>query len=115
MDIGLWAAIFGAAGMIFALGLYFAIKRQGAGTPRMQEIALAIHTGAMAFLKREYSILSVFVVVVAALLYWGIGWQTSLAFVAGALCSILAGLSGMQRPEHTVRERHSWSRSTAAP
>jgi K(+)-stimulated pyrophosphate-energized sodium pump len=100
MDIGLLAAIFGAAGMIFALVLYYAIKRQGAGTTKMQEIAQAIHTGAMAFLRREYSILSIFVVVVAALLSWGIDWQTAMAFVAGAVCSILAGLSGMQAATH---------------
>jgi K(+)-stimulated pyrophosphate-energized sodium pump len=49
----------------------------------------------MAFLKREYSNLSIFVVVVAALLAWGIGWQTALAFVSGAICSVIAGLSGM--------------------
>src|SRR5437867_10122024 len=62
----------------------------------MIEIAGAIHTGAMAFLRREYSILVGFIVVVAALLSIAIGTGTALAFVAGALCSMLAGFIGMK-------------------
>jgi len=100
MDFGLLAATVGAAGMIFALTLYFSIKRQESGTPRMQAIAEAIHAGAMAFLKREYSILSLFVLVVAVLLATGINWQTAIAFVSGAVCSVIAGLSGMQAATH---------------
>lgn len=96
MDIGLIAAIAGAAGLVFALILFISMKSQPAGTERMIEIADAIHDGAMAFLKREYSILAVFVIIVAGLLGWGIGLSTMYAFVAGAVCSILAGLSGMQ-------------------
>jgi K(+)-stimulated pyrophosphate-energized sodium pump len=59
-------------------------------------IAEAIHTGAMAFLRREYSILVGFIVVVAALLSFAIGVRTALAFVTGALCSMLAGFVGMK-------------------
>jgi len=59
-------------------------------------IAEAIHTGAMAFLRREYSILVGFIVVVAALLSFAIGARTALAFVTGALCSMLAGFVGMK-------------------
>src|SRR6266542_3397981 len=62
----------------------------------MIEIAEAIHTGAMAFLRREYSILVGFIVVVALLLSFAIGMRTALAFGAGALCSMLAGFVGMK-------------------
>ncbi|MCS6896635.1 MAG: sodium-translocating pyrophosphatase, partial [Nitrospira sp.] len=55
-----------------------------------------IYEGAMAFLKREYQILVLFVVVVFLLLAWKVAWQTGVAFLAGALCSVLAGLFGMQ-------------------
>ena len=96
MDIGLVAAIAGAAGLVFAMILFISMKSQPAGTEKMIEIADAIHDGAMAFLKREYSILAIFVIVVAGLLGWGIGLSTMYAFIAGAVCSILAGLSGMQ-------------------
>ena len=96
MEIGLLAVVAGAAGMVFAVFLYFTVARLPAGNDKMVAIADAIHVGAMAFLKREYSMLAVFVIVVAALLAWGIGWQTSVAFVSGATCSILAGVIGMQ-------------------
>src|SRR5262250_235784 len=62
----------------------------------MTEIAAAIHAGAMAFLRREYSILVWFIIVVAVLLSLGIGPRTALAFVSGAICSMLAGFVGMK-------------------
>src|SRR3984893_9871501 len=62
----------------------------------MTEIAEAIHTGAMAFLRREYSILVWFIVAVAVLLSLVIGTRTALAFVSGAVCSMLAGFVGMK-------------------
>jgi K(+)-stimulated pyrophosphate-energized sodium pump len=49
----------------------------------------------MAFLKREYSILVIFIAVVFVLLGAGIAWKTAIAFLTGALCSMLAGFSGM--------------------
>jgi K(+)-stimulated pyrophosphate-energized sodium pump len=61
----------------------------------MQELEDAIHTGAMAFLKREYSVLIIFIVIVFILLGWGIAWKTAIAFVTGAVCSMAAGFSGM--------------------
>src|SRR6202165_2878166 len=61
----------------------------------MQDIAALIQTGATAFLKREYSVLVPFIVVVAVLLGVAIGWRTGAAYVAGAFCSITAGLCGM--------------------
>ena len=50
----------------------------------------------MAFLKSEYSKLLIFVLAVAALLFFSFGWQTSSSFVLGALCSGLAGFIGMK-------------------
>ena len=49
----------------------------------------------MAFLKSEYKVLSIFVVVVFVLLAAFIGINTALAFLTGAVCSILAGFLGM--------------------
>ena len=56
----------------------------------------SIYEGAMAFLKREYIVLSVFVVVVALLLAWQLGVATALSFFAGATCSVIAGFLGMK-------------------
>ena len=91
---------FGAVALLFALSRARFVGRQDAGTDRMQEIAAAIREGAMAFLKREYSVLAVFALVVAALLFvanLGTGNHlVGLSFLVGALCSALAGFFGMR-------------------
>ena len=91
-----YSPVLGAAGLVFALVLYVSMVRASQGTERMREIAEAIQTGAMAFLRREYSILVIFVTAVALLLGWGLGWQTAVAFLGGAMCSSLAGFFGMK-------------------
>ncbi|MBI5787580.1 MAG: sodium-translocating pyrophosphatase [Candidatus Schekmanbacteria bacterium] len=89
------SAVLGLAGLAVALWIYSYISKQPAGNDRMREIAEAIREGAMVFLKREYTILSGFIVIVSILLFIGIGMWTSIAFVCGAICSMLAGLFGM--------------------
>jgi K(+)-stimulated pyrophosphate-energized sodium pump len=88
-----WVGLLGLAG---AFLIYFNLKRLPQGTDRMKDIAAQIHIGAMAFLKREYVVLSVFVLVVTALLAYGLNVNTAAAFIGGALCSVLAGFLGMQ-------------------
>ncbi|MCK5351745.1 sodium-translocating pyrophosphatase, partial [bacterium] len=90
------APLFGAAGLLFALGVFFYIKKQPVGTDRMAELSEMIHDGAMVYLKRQYIILAGFIAVVFALLFWKLGPQTASAFLGGALCSILAGYFGMK-------------------
>ncbi len=90
-----WAPILGAVGLLGALVLYLYVNRQSAGTDVMKGLADQIHEGAMAFLRREYSVLAVFVIVVALLLWWAIGDKTAIAYVTGALSSVLAGYFGM--------------------
>jgi K(+)-stimulated pyrophosphate-energized sodium pump len=94
--LALWSPIVGLLGLIGALVLYMYIKRQSSGTDIMVEIADRIEEGAMAFLRREYMVLAVFVVAVTGLLWWAISLQTSLAYVTGALSSVFAGLFGMK-------------------
>ena len=83
------------AGLIGAFALYGSIVKLPTGTEKMAEIAQAIEDGAMAFLKREYTYLAGFVLIVFGLLFVGRDWQTAAAFGAGALCSIAAGTIGM--------------------
>jgi K(+)-stimulated pyrophosphate-energized sodium pump len=95
----LWSApVLGLLGLVVAAAIYFAIKARPAGNEKMVEIADAIHAGAMAFLKREYKVLAIFIVVVFCLMLTAgdLGWRTGVAFLGGALCSIFAGLFGMQ-------------------
>jgi K(+)-stimulated pyrophosphate-energized sodium pump len=91
-----WALWFGLGGLFFSVLLYIYVKRQPDGDAGMQELAAAIQAGAMAFLRREYSVLVPFVLVVAAMLYFLIGPSSAAAYVFGAACSILAGFLGMQ-------------------
>src|SRR6266851_2966681 len=79
-----------------AFAVYRYVVAQPAGSGLMTEIADAIEDGAMTFLRKEYSILVWFIVVVAVLLSLGIGSRTALAFVSGAICSMLAGFVGMK-------------------
>jgi K(+)-stimulated pyrophosphate-energized sodium pump len=87
--------IAGAAGLLVALVIYLSITRQPAGSEVMRGIADQIHIGAMAFLKREYSVLALFVVIVGILLGATISWETAAAFLSGGICSVLAGFFGM--------------------
>jgi len=91
-----FSPLVGGLGLVFALVLYLGLLRGGTGTDKMREIAAAIEAGAMAFLRREYTILLAFVSVVALLLGWRLNWQTAVAFLGGAFCSTLAGFSGMK-------------------
>jgi len=81
------------------------VKKQDQGNDRMKMIGSWIADGAMAFLGREYKVLSIFVVAVAILLgvsnhMVGAEQNTSgmiaLSFVLGAFCSALAGYFGMK-------------------
>lgn len=90
------APFVGLAGLVYALLTYTAIKRAPAGNEKMQEIAAAIQSGAMVFLKQEYRIVAIFIVVVFVLLAAAVHPGTAVAFLAGALCSMLAGWFGMK-------------------
>jgi K(+)-stimulated pyrophosphate-energized sodium pump len=108
MSLTLVAPVVGFAGLLMAFGMYRYVLSQSPGSGAMLDISDSIHTGAMAFLKQEYRILAVFILVVAPLLAWGIGWRTGLAFVAGALCSMLAGFIGMKAATRAnVRTAHA--------
>jgi K(+)-stimulated pyrophosphate-energized sodium pump len=92
----------GVAALGFALVRSSWIKRQDPGTETMVRIAGHIREGAMAFLGREYRVLAVFVVVVAALLALAnagqaqSSWLIAVSVVTGAVCSGLAGYFGMR-------------------
>jgi K(+)-stimulated pyrophosphate-energized sodium pump len=87
--------VVGIVGLVVAFLIYRAISKQPAGSEIMQQIAAQIHVGAMAFLRREYSVLSLFVVLVGVLLGVFLDWGTAAAFLGGGICSVLAGLFGM--------------------
>ncbi len=96
IDFALISIIAGAVGLTVAWFTYVYVHRQDPGNDTMKEIADLIHTGAMAFLRREYMALLPFIVIIAALLGWLISFQTSVAYLGGSICSVLAGFFGMK-------------------
>ncbi len=90
-----WSWALGLTALVVAGIIYRYMKGQPVGSQAMDDLADQIYQGAMAFLRREYTMLAVFVVVVAALLAWAVSGQTALAYLVGALCSVLAGFFGM--------------------
>ena len=95
MDILLIAPIVGLIALVFAFAKASFVTKQTPGNERMVEISGHIHDGAMAFLKREYRALIVFVIVLFAVLGLGISWSTAICFLVGALFSVTAGYVGM--------------------
>jgi K(+)-stimulated pyrophosphate-energized sodium pump len=95
MEISYVPPLFGIVGLIVAFLIYLGVKANPAGEGRAVDIADAIHQGAMVFMRREYSILLPFLLIVAALLYLYLDGGTALAFITGAVCSGSAGYIGM--------------------
>jgi K(+)-stimulated pyrophosphate-energized sodium pump len=89
------APVLGAVGLAVALAILFYVKRMPVASPAMEELAGQIHRGAMVFLRAEYSLLLIFVVVVGGLLAAFVNPLTAVAFVTGAASSMAAGFAGM--------------------
>ena len=85
----------GVLGVAFAGYSMVSIERRPAGNAKMREISGFIREGAFAYLRKQYSILAVFIVLMAALLFLVINGATAVACVFGAVSSILAGFLGM--------------------
>ena len=95
-NIPLIAAGAGLVGLLIAFVLYKKVNSVEIDNEIVADITQEIQDGAMAFLYAEYKVLSVFVVVVGALLAFLNDFETSIAFFAGAFASVLAGFSGMR-------------------
>jgi K(+)-stimulated pyrophosphate-energized sodium pump len=91
-----WAWLLGLLGLITAGAIYGYVKSQPAGSETMVDLGEQIHDGAMAFLRREYTVLAVFVFIVAILLSLAIGITPAAAYVFGAFSSVAAGFFGMK-------------------
>ncbi len=96
--IGIGAGLFGLAVAFFLYNKVNSIKIEN---ETVAKITARIQDGAMAFLWAEYRLLFAFIVAVAILLLVGgeergLGLETMIAFIIGAICSVAAGFSGMR-------------------
>ena len=96
MNLLYFPIIIGIIAIFVVILLVKDILKQDVGNERMKEISGYIEEGAMAFLKKEYTYLSVFILVVAATILIFLSAKTAIAFVIGAVFSIIAGYVGMR-------------------
>src|SRR5713226_1428523 len=99
-----WFVMLVSAGSL-VMALVFTRQVLGAdtGTKGMQEISAAIKEGAEAFMKRQYSTIFLLSLALGALLFFfylsskgmELAWKTTVSFAVGAICSGIAGASGM--------------------
>lgn len=89
-------------GLLFMLIKRAEVKKQAAGSERMQYISKSIKEGALAFLNAEYRLLLIFVIIAAVALFIvstmveTTSWMIVPAFIIGAIFSALAGNIGMR-------------------
>ena len=92
----------GMLAMLFSFWKTSWINKQDEGTDRMKQIGASIAEGAMAFLKAEYRVLTIFVIAVALLLGFANAGRSdssaliAMSFIVGALASGFAGFLGMK-------------------
>ena len=98
MFVGILSLLAGLIGLAAAAMLYKSIVRLPTGDELMTAIGEEIQLGAMTYLRAQYVKIGIFALVVAMLLAFSKqhGFGASLAFLAGALTSALAGLVGMK-------------------
>ncbi len=87
--------ILGFTGLLAAYLLYVQVKKYPAGDKNLTDISDEIHLGAMAFMKKEYSILFMFSLILIFGIYIGLGLSSTIAFIVGALSSSITGFIGM--------------------
>ncbi|MFA7533317.1 MAG: sodium/proton-translocating pyrophosphatase, partial [Tissierellaceae bacterium] len=92
------APIVGILALIFAFYKASSIDKVSPGNDRMIEISTYIQDGAMAFLRRQYRSLIIFVVALFVILILapGLGFKIAITFLVGASFSMLAGFFGMK-------------------
>jgi K(+)-stimulated pyrophosphate-energized sodium pump len=85
----------GALAVLWAIVLTVLVMRKSPGNARMIEIAGFIQEGASAYLNRQYIVIAAIGAVIAAVIFFALGWQTAVLYVVGAALSAAAGYVGM--------------------
>ncbi|UJG43968.1 MAG: sodium-translocating pyrophosphatase [Candidatus Heimdallarchaeum endolithica] len=95
MDLAYISIIVGSVAILIVFLLIYLVMKEDEGTDRMKEIAGFIREGAKAFLKREFTTIGVFIVILAIVLWLLLQWRVALSFVIGSISSLVAAYIGM--------------------
>src|SRR5512139_1730108 len=108
MDLFILVPICALIGLLFAVYAYITMKKEGEGDELMQKIAKAIRLGAMVYLKRQYTVVAIIMIVVAVILALVINPLTAFCYLVGATLSAGAGVVGMKAATYAnVRTTHA--------
>jgi K(+)-stimulated pyrophosphate-energized sodium pump len=86
----------GIAGVVFAIIFAVIVKSAPAGNEKMNEIAAAIKSGAIAYLNRQLKSMGTAGIIIFVLIGFALGWKTAVGFLIGAAASFTAGYVGMR-------------------
>ncbi|XVE23567.1 sodium-translocating pyrophosphatase [Tardisphaera miroshnichenkoae] len=80
------------------ISAFFALRliKLDTGSEKMREIAGYIKEGSDAFLAEEAKIMVIATALLAALIFFAVGWQNAISFLVGSLSSALAGYVGLE-------------------
>ncbi len=107
LAISLGIAVFASLiAILYAFVLKRKVQKIEVAHKRIEEISSYIREGAIAFMKRQYTIIIIFAVIVGLILTGvgfvpslidadGVGWRSAIAFFVGAMLSATAGIIGM--------------------
>ncbi|MFH1285867.1 MAG: sodium-translocating pyrophosphatase [Candidatus Micrarchaeota archaeon] len=82
--------------IVYSVVIFTKLKKENTGTEKMKEIAGAIREGSIAYLKRQFKTIAIFVALIALITGLALGIGTALAFILGALLSALTAYLGMR-------------------
>lgn len=103
--------------LVYAFYLYKQVMKAPVGSDRVAEISGFIKEGATAFLKKEYFVIMIFVIVAFPAIGFSLGFETGFAFILGAVFSAAAGIVGMKSATDsnsrtaTAAEQHGMQRA----
>jgi len=86
----------GIIGLVVAMLCYFSLFKYSPGDAKMRSIASKIRSGTAVFLRQEYKITALFLIIFFVLLASVLCLATGIAFLVGAVCSMLPGWIGMK-------------------
>src|SRR3989344_3855348 len=94
-NIPLYLSGVSVIGILFSYWAWNKIKKSPGGDWKMEEVSRAIEEGSRAFIKRQYKVVALVAIIIAALLYFFIDFVSSVGFLVGGAASALAGYLGM--------------------